>query len=73
MSAFPCLYKRVESIHIQEGLGAFQGNERLPIPIQEGVDHLSDPERRNALQCLDLRWGNYLNKEVSELKQGFWG
>ncbi len=30
-------------------------------------DTLSDPDRRNALQCLDRRWENYLNKEVEVL------
>jgi hypothetical protein len=30
-------------------------------------DTLSDPDRRNALQCLDTRWENYLNKEVEVL------
>jgi sugar-specific transcriptional regulator TrmB len=30
-------------------------------------DTLSDPDRRNALQCLDRRWENYLKKEVEVL------
>lgn len=30
-------------------------------------DTLSDPDRRHALQCLDRRWENYLNKEVEVL------
>lgn len=30
-------------------------------------DTLSDPDRRNALQCLDRRWENYVNKEVEVL------
>ncbi|MDP8965979.1 MAG: hypothetical protein M3O33_18755, partial [Cyanobacteriota bacterium] len=30
-------------------------------------DTLSDPDRRNALQCLDRRWENYLTKEVEIL------
>jgi hypothetical protein len=30
-------------------------------------DTLSDPDRRNALQCLDRRWENYLNKQVEVL------
>jgi hypothetical protein len=30
-------------------------------------DTLSDPDRRNALQCLDRRWENYLKKEIEIL------
>jgi hypothetical protein len=30
-------------------------------------DTLSDPDRVNALQCLDRRWENYVNKEVEVL------
>lgn len=30
-------------------------------------DTLSDPDRRNALQCLDRRWENYVKKEVEVL------
>jgi hypothetical protein len=30
-------------------------------------DTLSDPDRRNALQCLDRRWENYIKKEVEVL------
>jgi hypothetical protein len=30
-------------------------------------DTLSDPDRRNALQCLDRRWENYLTKQVEIL------
>ncbi len=30
-------------------------------------DTLSDPDRANALQCLDRRWENYLTKEVEIL------
>jgi hypothetical protein len=30
-------------------------------------DTMSDPDRRNALQCLDTRWQNYLTKEVEIL------
>jgi hypothetical protein len=30
-------------------------------------DTLSDPDRRNALQCLDRRWENYVKKEVEIL------
>jgi hypothetical protein len=30
-------------------------------------DTLSDPDRKNALQCLDRRWENYLIKEVEIL------
>ena len=30
-------------------------------------DTMSDPDRRNALQCLDRRWENYVNKEVEVL------
>lgn len=30
-------------------------------------DTLSDPDRTNALQCLDRRWENYVNREVEVL------
>jgi hypothetical protein len=30
-------------------------------------DTLSDPDRRNALQCLDRRWESYLKKEIEVL------
>ncbi len=30
-------------------------------------DTLSDPDRRNALNCLDIRWQDYLTKEVEAL------
>lgn len=30
-------------------------------------DTLSDPDRRNALQCLERRWENYVKKEVEVL------